>query len=617
MNERSIASVKEIIFEKAQKNLRKVYNRLKTNSVGAMVGREKVLFLAIGGYNRTHELLLEMGLDAEDIATFQNLQLSNTFLQQTHMKKVVYIRKINYVTSVNKADYVSRTLDLNVADSFEESMMIYKTANRKIIMNRNQVDWIKPTVVILDDQSLNLQIGGHRFYYQNELGFAQIRSRNADPRILISEIKEVEEADRMMFALYQKNSADETEILDALNKLRLGAHREEENEWYFKPTEYKKIIGSNDLANTMKEIPELKITQLKSNKKIGKENARWIIVPEEAFDFKGFNYLDEEDLFEEEIKQEVESESAFEEQQEKLLNDMLNISFPINLKAGYVGNKMQYNEKATLQDFLDTADETNDSIKLLESATTEAEYEQVKANHLIYFLDGTYTDNKRANENYQNGKQLIVLDLDDANYEREEIEDKLEEQGLFGLVYPTARYYFDGSKRWRLVLMADKSMTLDTYKTTVEGVVQMLELGDGADAASSKIAQLMGYPFRKSDVSIVIGTKVNVNQFAKRDEQKVLDFQSFTSQTPRVSNKSIMDFNHEQARLLKQAYHHGIPEGQRNDSYRQIVMYLQDTLNNTDLSHWHAEASELLNGELENLMARDGLPEKEMEAILR
>ena len=119
MNERSIASVKEIIFEKAQKNLRKVYNRLKTNSVGAMVGREKVLFLAIGGYNRTHELLLEMGLDAEDIATFQNLQLSNTFLQQTHMKKVVYIRKINYVTSVNKADYVSRTLDLHVADSFE------------------------------------------------------------------------------------------------------------------------------------------------------------------------------------------------------------------------------------------------------------------------------------------------------------------------------------------------------------------------------------------------------------------------------------------------------------------------------------------------------------------
>ena len=610
--------MKEIIFEKARKNLRKVYNRLKTNSVGAMIGRENVLFLAVGGYNRTYELLIKMGLEPEDISTFQNLQLTPSFLQQTHMKKVVYIRKINYVTSVNKADYVSRTLDLNVADSFEESMLIYKTANRKIVMNRQQVDWIKPTVVILDDQSLNLQIGGHRFYYQNELGFAQIRSRNADPLILLNEIKEVDEAEHMMFALYQKSSADEAEILDALNKLRLGAHREEKGVWYFKPTEYKKIIGSNDLANAMKEVVELKITQLKSNKRIDGENARWVMIPEESFDFKGFNYLDEEDLFEEEINQEVESERAFEEQQEKLLNDILKIQFPINLKAGYIGSVMQHNEKATLQDFLDTADEIDSSIELLEAATTEKEYEQIKANNLIYFLDGTYKDNKRANENYQSGKQLIVLDLDDANYEREEIEDKLEEQGLFGLVYPTARYYFDGSKRWRLVLMADKAMTLETYKTTVEGVVQMLDLEEGADAASSKIAQLMGYPFRKSDVSIVIGTKVNVNQFKRQTENKnVLQFAPNRNNAPIASNKSLMDFNHDQARLLKEAYHHGIGEGRRNDSYRQIVMYLRDTLENPELSHWHDEAQAMLNNELEDLMARDGLPEKEMEAILR
>lgn len=610
--------MKEIIFEKSRKNLKKVYDRLKVNSVGRMVGRENVLFLAIGGYNRTYELLLEMGVDPEDIATFQNLQLSGSFLQQTHMKKVVYIRKINYVTSVNKTDYASRTLDLNVADSFEESMMVYRTANRKIIVNRSQVEWIKPTVVILDDQSLNLQVGGHRFYYQNELGFVQMRSRNTDPKIIVNEIKEVEAADRMMFALYQKNSADEAAILDALNKLRLGAHREIENEWYFKPTEYKKIVGSNDLANSLKEVPELKITQLKSNKKIGKENARWVIIPEEAFEFKGFDYLDEEDLFEEEIQQEVESERAFEEQQEKLLNEILEVRFPINLKAGYIGNVMQHNEKATLQDFLDTADEIDNSIELLESATTEEEYEQVKANHLIYFLDGTYKDNKRANENYLSGKQLIVLDLDDANYEREEIEDKLEEQGLFGLIYPTARYYFDESKRWRLILMADKAMTLETYKATVEGVVQMLDLDAGADAASSKIAQLMGYPFRKSDVSIVIGTKVNVNQFARKNEhKKILKFNPNKNDAPITSDKSLMDFNHDQARLLKEAYHHGIGEGRRNDSYRQIVMYLRDTLENPELSHWHDEAQAMLSNELEDLMARDGLPEKEMEAILR
>ena len=608
--------MKEIIFEKSRKNLKKVYDRLRTNSVGRMVGRENVLFLAVGGYNRTYELLIEMGVDPEDIATFQSLQLTGSFLQQTHMKKVIYIRKINYVTSVNKTDYATRTLDLNVADAFEESMMVYRTANRKIIVNRNQVDWIKPTVVILDDQSLNLQVGGHRFYYQNELGFVQMRSRNTDPKIIVNEIKQVEAADRMMFALYQKNSADEAEILDALNKLRLGAHREIENEWYFKPTEYKKIVGSNDLANSLKEVVELKITQLKSNKKIGKENARWVIVPEEAFEFKGFDYLDEEDLFEEEIQQELESELAFEEQQERLLKEILDVQFPINLKAGYIGNRMQYNPKATLQDFLDSADEIDNSIELLEGATTEEEYEQVKANHLIYFLDGTYRDNQRANERYESGKQLIVLDLDDANYEREEIEDKLEEQGLFGLVYPTARYYYDGSKRWRLIMMADKMMTLETYKATVEGVVRMLELDSGVDEASSKIAQLMGYPFRKSDVSIVIGTKVNVNQFAKKtDNKKILQFTP--SATIATSSKSLMDFNHEQARLLKQAYHHGIPEGQRNDSYRQIVMYLRDTLEDSELAHWHDEASQLLNGELENLMARDGLPEKEMDAIMR
>ena len=603
--------MKEIIFEKSQKNLKKVYDRLKVNSVGRMVGRENVLFLAIGGYNRTYELLLEMGVDPEDIATFQSLQLSHSFLQQTHMKKVIYIRKINYVTSVNKTDYASRTLDLNVADSFEESMMVYRTANRKIIVNRSQVEWIKPTVVILDDQSLNLQVGGHRFYYQNELGFVQTRSRNTDPKIIVNEIKQVEAADRMMFALYQKNKADETDILDALNKLRLGAHREIENEWYFKPTEYKKIVGSNDLANSLKEVPELKITQLKSNKKIGKENARWVIIPEEAFEFKGFDYLDEEDLFEEEINQETESEQAFEEQQEKLLNDILSITFPINLKAGYVGRDMQHNPKATLQEFLDGADEADTGIDLLEAATTEEEYENIKKYNLIYFLDGTYKNNERDDNHYLSGKQLVVVDLDDEPYEREELEEKLEEQGLFGLIYPTARNYFDGSKRWRLVMLADKVMTKETYKSTVEGVVQMLELD--ADAASSKLSQLMGYPFKKSDVSIVIGTKVNVNQFAQEVEnKKILKFTPSTS-----SNKSLMDFNHEQARLLKQAYHHGIPEGQRNDSYRQIVMYLRDTLENSELAHWHSEASQLLNGELENLMARDGLPEKEMEEIMR
>lgn len=607
--------MKEIIFEKSRKNLRKVYNRLQRNTIASTVGRERVLFLAIGGYNRTHELLIEMGLEPEQIVTFQNLNLSNTFLQQSHMKKVAYIRKINYVTSVNKTDYTSRTLDLNVADAFEESMMIYKTANRKIMMNRQQVDWIKPSVVILDDQSLNLQTGGHRFHYQNELGFAQVRSRNADPKAIIEEIKQAEEADRMMFALYQKNSADEAAILDALNKLRLGAHRAEEDDWYFKPTEFKKLVGSNDLANALKEVPELKIEQLKSNKRLGGEVARWVVVSEDAFEFKGFDYLDEEDLFEEELQQEIESEKEFEEQQQELLDKILSEEFPINLKAGYIGNAMQHNPSATLQDFLDGADEIDTGIALLESATTEEEYEEIKAQNLIYFLDGTYKDNARKDKNYISGKRLVVLDVDDAEYERTDLEDRLEEQGLFGLVYPTPRYYYDGSKRWRIVMLADKEMTKESYKHTVDGVIQMLELD--ADGASSKIAQLMGYPFAKKDISIVIGTKVNVDQFEPVALPMMPNKNVVNMQTYAPSNKSLMDFNHEQARLLKEAYHQGIPEGRRNDSYRQIVMYLRDTLANPELSHWHEEASRILDTELENLMLNDGLPNKEMEAIMR
>ena len=611
--------VQEIISNKSQKNLKKAYNRINKTTIGKFVGREQVLFLAVGGYNRTHDLLLAMGLKHEDIATFQNLQLSNNFLQETHMKKVVYIRKINYVTSVNKSDYSSKTLDLNIADNFEEQMMIYKTANRKIIVDKRQVEWVKPTLIVLDDQSLNLQFGGHRFYYQNEIGFVQVRNRNVDPAIIINEIQDVEETDYMMFALYQTNKADETEILDAINKLRIAVSRLDGTDWYMKPTEFKKTVGSNEMAQILREMPELNITQLKSNKKIGKENARWIIIPSAAFEFKGFDYKDEEELFEEEITKEAESEEAFEKQQEELLNSILLSKFPLNLMQGYVGRTMQNSEEETLQSFLNSIDdieeEQTSGIKLLNDATTEKEYNNIKKHNLVYFLDGKYENNERDDKHYLGGKQLISIDLDDGNYEREEVEDRLEAQGLFGLVYPTAKYYYDQSARWRIVLMADREMTKEEYKAVVEGVGKMLGLE--IDDASKKLSQLMGYPFAKKDVSIVIGTKVSVNQFEvevpkQKPQNKVLSIGSFGN-----SNKSLADFNHGQARLLKQAMEAGIPEGQRNESYRQIVMYLRDTLENQELSQWHDEAQKLLDFELEALMHNDGLEEKEMELIKR
>ena len=44
----------EIIFEKSKKNLKKIYNRINDkNNAARHIGMEEVLFLAIGGYNRT------------------------------------------------------------------------------------------------------------------------------------------------------------------------------------------------------------------------------------------------------------------------------------------------------------------------------------------------------------------------------------------------------------------------------------------------------------------------------------------------------------------------------------------------------------------------------------
>lgn len=611
----------EIIFEKSRKNLKKVYNRINAYSnVARVTGQEDALFLAIGGYNRTYELLQAMGLKQDDIATFSNLTLTPNFLFETHMKRAIYIRKINYVTSVvNRTDYTKKSLDLNIADGFEESMLIYKTANRKIKVNGKHTDWVKPTIIILDDQSLNLQFGGHRFYYQSEIGFVQVRNRNTPPSAILAEIANVQESDKMMFALYHDNGADEAEVLDALNRLRVAVDRREKDNWYLKPTEFKKIIGSTPLSAAMREMPELAIQQLKTNKKIGKENARWIIVPEKAFEFKGFSYKDEDDLFKEQLENEMESENQFEKQQEELLHSIIFQEFPINMRLGYANGTMQHNASTTLSEFMDSVDDIEteqvNGLELLQGATTEQEYNNIKKYNLAYFLDGIYKDDYRTDDNYQGGKRIISIDIDDQPYTRDELENKLEMQGLFGLIYPTAKQYYDGSKRWRILLMADEEMAKEEYKNTVEGVSQMLELE--IDSASKKISQLMGYPLSQKDISTVIGTMVNVKQFNqfKEKPKTYTPSENIISMTSH-STKTLLEFNHAQARLLNQAVTSGIPKGQRNDSYRQIVMFLRDVQANPELIKWHAEASDYEN-RLSSIMQGDGLDEKEVELLMR
>lgn len=574
-----------------------------------------VLFLAIGGYNRTFELLLEMGLERDDIATFSNLALTQTFINETHEKQVVYIRKINYLTSVNKGDsYSKKWLDLNVADGFEESMMIYKNAERTLIVNRKKVEWSKPSIVILDDQSLNLQFDGHRFLYQTEVGFVQIRNRNAEPSTIIAEIKDVEEAEKMMFALYQDKRVDESEVLDALNRIRTSCFRKLGDTWCMKPTEFKKVVGGQKLANAIKEMPELEIYQMASNKKIGTENARWIVIPESAFEFKGFDYLDEDELFEQELQQELTAEEDYAQKQEQQLQSIMSIELPINIRSGYVGSQMSYSPSETLQSFLDGVDDIENEkihgIELLQGATTEEEYKHIKKYSLAYFLDGVYDNNEREDKNYQGGKRLIAIDVDDGEYERSFIEQKLEGQGLFGLIYPTAKNYYDESKRWRIILMADAEMSKVQYREVVAGVAAMLDLE--IDEASKKISQLMGYPLSKKDVSIVIGSAVNVAQFKPKPKPKpsgnVVDFSS--------STKSLTDFNHEQAKLLKSVLQSGAPVGSRNETYRQIYLYLKDTLENPQLEKWHEEAEDLIE-QTKTQAILDGLPEKEVEVIYR
>lgn len=609
----------EIFLEKSKKNLKKVYNRIKSyvDSAARFVGTEETLFLAIGGYNRTYELLITMGLKPDDIATHTSIgTISKDFVRDTHLKKVLFLNKINYLTKSNEYnDATRRYLSLNVADSFEESLLVYKHARRKVGTGQKEVDWVKPTVVILNDPSLNLQFDNHRLRYANDIGFVQVRNRNADPYVILQEIKDVDEAGKMMFARYKEKELDDEVIMEALNNLRINAQHEIDNEWYMKPTEYKRAIGSNEVANSLKEVEELGITQLKSNKRIGSDVVRWVVIPEQAFDFKGFDYKDDDEIFEEEIKAEEEREREIAEQQERMLKDIMNVEIPLNVKVGYVGKDMGYSGEVTLQNLIDETDvliSEMQSLQLLDDATTKEEYDGIKATSLVYFLDGRYTDNQRNDDNYDGGKRLVVLDVDDGDYTRSQIEDKLETNGLFGLVYPTARYYFDNGQRWRVILLADKEMDKESYKNTTQGVAELLGLE--ADAASKKISQLMGYPLASKDVSTVIGSMVNVDQFKPKDTlslvDKVVRFRDIQS------TKSLRDFKHKQVELLNQALEVGIPEGQRNDSYFQIIRFLRDTQNDPTYEKWHEEA-EQLEVKIISKMYSDGLSEKEVSLICR
>lgn len=608
----------EIIFDKSKRNLKKIYNAINKSSPAQVVNGSDVLFLAVGGYNRTYGLLLEMGLKPEDIATFSELKIHNNFIEQTHGKKVLYINKINYITDTNQfGDWYSRKLNLKTAYDFEESTLIYQKANRFFNRSKEKVNWMKPSIVILDDPSLGLQYEGYRFKFQRNIGFIQMANRNASPRNVLREIEDVEEADELSFALYQTQEVNTEEVNRALKDLEMMANRTIDEHDYFKPTEFKKIVGSKALVEHLKEIEELDINQIKENKRIEKEVARWMVVPHDAYEFQGFKFKDEEDLYQEEIEMEEAAEKAFEEEQQRILDNILNEKIFINIKQGWIGNGLHDGGEVTIKSFIDDVDPIDNKVKgseLLQNATTDKEYKEIKKNNLMYFLDGRYANQERLDANYRGGKKLIAIDVDDGDYSREEIEEKLDMQGLFGLVYPTAKFYFNKSARWRVVLLADEEMDKETYKSTVQGVSDLLDIE--VDEASKKLSQLMGYPFKKSDISMVIGTRVSVDQFREEETdykpERKNNIVSFISN----SNKSLIDFDHKQANLLRKALTQGITEGDRNNTYFQIIRFLRDVQEDEEFAHWRQEAYGF-EEEIKTRMRIDGLNDKEIETICR
>ena len=156
-------------------------------------------------------------------------------------------------------------------------------------------------------------------------------------------------------------------------------------------------------------------------------------------------------------------------------------------------------------------------------------------------------------------------------------------------------------------------MTKDEYKQVVEGVALMLDLE--IDNASKKLSQLMGYPLASADVSTVIGGMVNAAQFIK-DTRKPITSRTGNVVEFQTSTKSLLDFNHDQARIVREIVTIGLREGERNEKYRQAYMFLRDTLNNPELQPWHKEAMDLIELTKSQAMS-DGLPAKEVEVIYR
>lgn len=615
--------VGEIIFDKSKQNLKKLQELANSQNVIKNYGRTYIFVVA--GYMKTYELLKMLGFDELEIHGTSDFSYNNNFMKNSHGKRVVLLRRSSFVTVGSKSKK-DRELNNILLNTFENWIQAYAIADGRVKMGQKYEGWERPRILVIDDINLDLQMNGYRLKLTNEVGVVQPKNPFANEKDIYKEIQFFESTDDLFYVPYQYGTDSDEDMIAALNKLKGKEFFKIGNELLFKPKTIRDEIGI-EMRDALLNNEEINMKMDKKASRISSKlqppkhaPAFWVRLDEKAYQYTGKQTKDFDEIALEKIKAEEDREKLAIERQEKSLEEIMQLNFPFNIQVGYAQNDMKHTDKMNLSIFVDDIDKLeSEKIKALKSltdATTDEEYQAVKKYRLAYFLDGSFKNNERKDDNYLGGKRLIAIDIDNHEYERSEIEDKLENQGLFGMIYPTAKYYFNGAKRWRLILVADKEMNKDTYRTTVDGVAKMLNLE--IDEASKKISQLMGYPFQKEDVTTVAGTMVNVEQFKPLVlSPKVTSINKKNiSKSKKTKKKSLLDWNNKSAQLLKQALESGIPEGNRDNGYRKIKLFLDDVMTNEEFEPWADEAEQLLPA-LHKRALQDGLEEKDVERTLR
>ncbi|SKA13663.1 hypothetical protein SAMN02745116_02538 [Pilibacter termitis] len=583
-----------------------------------------VMYLAIGGYAYVYELLRSYGYRKDEIATEDDIKMTSQFLQDTHGKKVLIVNNSNALIDYRMSKSGGYFTNLNPlkAMRFEDFINTYATKQTKVFVDKEKVKYRKPYLVIFNDVNCNYQFDGYKIHNTN-FGFAQFFERFKKVEEVIQALRETEPHKCQKFVKYEFVNETDEDVVDFLAKLKnskSGVLDEEKGVYYFKPMEFRRLAGSKAIVEKILKVEELGISQFSTNKCFRSLGiaGKLFVVPVESLEWSGHEFVSEKEQYEKELAIEFEKEKREEEELQASTNEIMEQSLHIGLQHGFVKRKLAREAETTLQELV--SEEMMKYFAIDETFRSASEYKEFKRARAMYFINGVFEDSLRSDENFSGGRFILTLDIDDKEYELEEIQSRLSDRGLFGVIYPTAKHYFNGEKRWRLLLMSDRELDKREYRSVIEQLGKMLRIE--IDEASKKLNQLMGLPLKAEDVVIHNGHRVKSEillQNAKYEKEqkemrksKVIDF-------PVERNgelKSLREFNHESANLLDEALKHGVPKGARNNTYRKIYLFLRDTLESDEFKEWHSEAQQLLD-EVKIQAEADGIDEKERKLIFR